>query len=401
MLLKDEILRKAGDIQNRLIEIRRRIHKYPETGCNEHTTAHLVAEEMKALGLEVRTGIAKTGVTGLLRGGSPGKSILLRADMDCLEVEEKTGLDYASEVPGLMHACGHDAHTTWVLGAAMILSSLKDKLKGNVVFLFQPAEETIGGAADMIAEGVLDNPRVDVVIAAHIDPSPWNRPGMIALKYGTMCAAPDNFRIVLSGPGGHCGSPHTAPDPLGAAVEVYTALKALVNRETDPLDPVILHIGTFHSGSSLNAIPDTVELKGTVRTIDEKTRKQIERRIGEVVIGLGELWNVKWQLHYERGYPPMVNDTTITDLVRSVAEDLLGKDNVTILDKPEMTGEDFSYFQQRVPGTYINVGTYNPDIDAVYPLHSPHFMIDESVLPTAAALLSASAYSYLNGDKKI
>jgi amidohydrolase len=393
---KDRILLKAGEIRDHLIEIRRRIHRHPETGFNENNTARLVTEELKALGLEVRTGIAKTGITGLLRGGGPGKTVLLRADMDCLEVEEKTGLDYASEVPGLMHACGHDAHTAWVLGAAMILSSLKDELNGNVIFLFQPAEETIGGAADMIAEGVLDNPRGDAVIGAHIDPSPWNRSGMVALKYGTMCAAPDNFRIVLSGPGGHCGSPHTTPDPLGAAVGVYTALKSLVHQETDPLNPVIIHIGMIHSGSSLNAVPDTAELKGTVRTIDEKDRERIERRIGEITFGLGAVWNVTCQLQYERGCPPMVNNAALTDLVRSTAEDLLGLSNVTILDKPEMTGEDFSYFQQKVPGTYINMGTYNPDIDAVYPLHSPYFKLDESVLPTTSALLAASACSYLN-----
>lgn len=398
-----KLIREKGEsFSERIISIRREIHKHPETGFKEVETARLVAKELKSMSLEVKTGVGGTGVVGILRGAGDAertgkeKTILIRADMDCLEIEERTVSPCCSEIPGLMHACGHDAHTAWVLGAAMILSGIVEEISGNVIFLFQPAEETTGGAAGMIAEGVLDDPPVTAAIAAHVDPSPWNGSGMIALKYGPMCAAPDNFVLTIYGPGGHNSAPHRVPDPMSVAVQIYTAFKALVERGTDPLEPVVLHIGTFRSGTNHNTIPDRAELTGTVRTLNEKMRRTMEMRMREIVGGICSAWNVTSDFHYQRVYPPMVNDNRMTDIVRKAAAEIIGEKNIVILEKPEMTGEDFSFFQERVPGTYINIGTYNQKIGAIYPLHSSRFILDESVLPTAAAILAASVFVYLN-----
>jgi amidohydrolase len=348
------------------------------------------------LGLEVRTGIAGTGVTGTLYGNADGKTILLRADMDALEINENTDLEYSSKEEGLMHACGHDVHVTWLIGAARILTEMREELNGNVIFLFQPAEETTGGALPMIMEGVLDHPSVHAAIAAHVDPSEANKSGMVALKYGAMCAAPDNFIIRLMGPGGHNSTPHLVPDPIDVGCQIYSALKSIVERETDPLEPVILHVGSFNSGSSHNTIPDFAELTGTVRSLSQKTRDFMEARMVETVEAISASRRIKYEFEYERLYPPMINDKYITDIVRNAASSLLGEEKVIILEKPEMAAEDFSYFLEKVPGTYINIGTYNPDMEAVYPLHSSKFAVDESIIRTGAAVLSASVLEYLN-----
>lgn len=390
----EEIIKRASDIQDRLVEIRRDIHRHPELGLQETRTAALIATELKQLGLEVQTGVGVTGVVGLLRGSELGKTVLLRADIDCLAMTEKNQTDYVSEYPGRMHACGHDAHTTWLLGTAMILSSMKDKFKGNVKFVFQPAEEGPGGAERMIAEGVLENPKVDYAFGAHVWPSV--EVGKIAIKDGPAMAAPDKFNLRIYGRGGHASQPELTIDPISIAVQVYTSLQTIVSRRVSPLDAVVVSITMFNGGTAHNIIPDYVDITGSVRSLLPETRAKLPIMIEEIIKGIVEANHGTYTYDYQPYYPPLINHAEANIYVKEATSLIIGEDALIVLDKPVMGGEDFSYFIQAVPGTFFFVGTRNEEKGIIHGLHHPRFDIDENILSKASAVMALTAIQYLN-----
>ncbi|WP_032122312.1 M20 metallopeptidase family protein [Clostridium amazonitimonense] len=393
-MLQELILKKAEDIKEELIHIRRDIHAHPEFALEEIRTSEVIAEKLEAMGLEVQREIGVTGVIGTLRGTSPGKTILLRADMDCLKIEEETGLEFKSLNKGYMHACGHDAHMTWLLGAAMILSDLKEHIKGNVKFLFQPAEEVVGGAERMIKAGALENPKVDAAIGAHVWPSISS--GKIGIRYGEMMAAPDVFTIKIIGRGGHGAAPHTCVDPISIACQVYMALQTIVSRRVDAVDPVILTVGRFEAGNAFNIIPNEVIMEGTTRTLNKDLREALPGMMESIIKGITESQGGNYDFEYRFCYPPVINDNSMADLVKEAGGLILGEENIEIMKKPEMIGEDFSYFQNEVPGVFIAIGTLNEEKGINKPLHNACFTIDEDILHKASAVFAMSAIKFLN-----
>ena len=396
-MYKDRINVIAQSIKAELINIRRDIHAHPETGLKEFRTSALVAEKLRYLGLEVQVGVGVTGVIGLLRGKNPGKTLLFRSDMDCLVMDELNEVEYKSCNPGLMHACGHDAHTTWLLGAAKILVNFKDELNGNIKFVFQPAEESLGGAERMIKAGILHNPKVDAAIGAHVWPEVES--GKIAVKYGPMMAAPDRFKITIKGKGGHGALPQFCVDPISIGWQIYSALQNILTRKADPLEPVLISVCRFNSGSAFNVIPDHAEMEGTVRTLNHETRKKMALMIEDCARSICEINEASCEFKYDPYYPPVINDNSMTALIETVGNDFLGEENVVKLERAAMIGEDFSYFQNEVPGVFFGIGTYNKSKGIVHGLHNPHFNIDEDILPQASALFAMLAMTYLNSEK--
>ncbi len=322
--MNDQIQLKANHIQEELVKIRREIHANPELGLQEHKTAALVADKLKQLGLEVQTGVGETGVVGILKGTDAGKTLLIRADMDCLAMEELNDVPYKSQIPGQMHACGHDAHTTWVLGSAMILSELRDTFKGTIKFVFQPAEEGQGGAKRMIDDGVLENPKVDAAIGAHVWPSV--EAGKIGVKYNSMMAAPDMFHLNIRGKGGHGAEPHNSIDPISIGCQVYSALQTIVSRKINPVDSAVLSVTQFHGGSAHNVIPNEVKLTGTVRTLLPETRENMPKMMEQIIGGIVSANGGTYDLEYIPYYPPVINDTDMTHIVKHSAAEILGEE---------------------------------------------------------------------------
>lgn len=372
-----------------IVNLRRRLHRIPETGFNEKRTAALMAEELAALGLPVRTGIAGTGVTALLDSGRPGPTVMLRADMDALPITEATGLPYASEHPGCMHACGHDMHMAMLLGTARVLSALVAEnpgaLRGRILFLFQPAEEGPGGAAPMIEAGVLDDPRVDVCLGAHVWPE--IPAGFVGVKPGPLMAAMDRFELTVLGKGGHAANPHLCVDALETATQVVGALQRVVSRMTSPLEPVILTIGELHAGTAYNVIPGEARMAGTVRAFAPEVRNLWEQRINQVAGGVCAAMGATHRLDFQWCHPAVINDPRAAAEVRRAALDAVGADRV-MEPLPTMGGEDFSMFLQRVPGCFFFVGCGGP---GVAPVHNPCFAPDESCLPVGAEVLCRAA----------
>jgi amidohydrolase len=397
IMIKNVILAKAEEIKEELIRIRRDLHAHPETGFQEIRTAALIGEHLKQLGIEVRERVGITGVVGTLRGKYPGKTILLRADMDCLEMQEQNEVDYKSEYAGRMHACGHDAHMTWVLGAAKILAGLKDELHGNVKFLFQPAEETDGGADRMIKEGALEDPKVDAAIGAHVWPTV--EAGKIGVKYGPMMASPDLVKITIFGKGGHGAEPHNCVDPISVSCQVYFGFQTIISRRISPVEPAVLTISQINGGTAHNIIPDKVEMVGTVRTFSLEMKEKMRAMMEGVLRSVTEANGATYKFEYLPHYPPVINDEAMTALVEATGKALLGEDNVVKQDRPTMGAEDFSYFQQHVPGAYFIVGTLNAEKGVVKPLHNPQFNIDETILHKTAAVLASCAIAFLNGKQ--
>jgi amidohydrolase len=393
-MYKDIIMQKAEKIKEELISIRRDIHSHPEIGLEERRTSALVAKKLEELQFEVKTNVGVTGVVATLKGDYPGKTILIRADMDCLKITELNELEYKSQCTGKMHACGHDAHTTWLLGTAMILSEMKHKIHGNVKFCFQPAEEGIGGAERMIKAGVLENPKVDIAIGAHIWPD--IEAGKIGVKGGAMMAAPDKFKVTIIGKGGHAAIPNNTVDPIIIASEICMAFQTIISRKSNPVEPVVLSVTTFNAGTAHNIIPDKVELSGTVRTLTAEMREWVAKKMEQIIKGITEAHDARYEFDYMPYYPPVINDTEIAQLVKSSASEILGEKNVLEIEKPTMGGEDFSYFGQKVPSCFFTVGTYNEAKNIIYPLHSAYFNIDEEVLYKTAAVMANTALNYLS-----
>jgi amidohydrolase len=370
-----------------IIALRRDFHAHPELGYEEVRTSAIVAARLRDLGLEVREGVGKTGVIGVLRGGKPGPCVLVRADMDALPVEEANDWAWKSSTPGKMHACGHDCHMAMALSVARILSQEKESLAGTIKFMFQPAEEGLGGARKMIEDGVLENPRPDFALALHV----WSdtEVGKVAVKNGPIRACADSFHAKITGCGGHGAMPHQTIDPVVIAAQVITALQTTVSRSIDPLQPAVVTVGKVWAGNTHNVIPGEALLEGTVRSFDQGVRSLLERRCREIIEELPRAFGATGEFDYERGYPTTVNDERVTQLVERAARSVVGTENVVPFT-PVMGAEDMSFVLEKIPGCYFFVGGRNEVINAMYPHHHPRFNIDERALHIGANVMVAA-----------
>ena len=361
--------------------IRRVIHQWPELGFKEEKTAELISSSLKKLGIKHQTGIARTGIVGRLITNEKKPTVALRADMDALPITEDTGLPFASQNPGVMHACGHDGHVALILGAAALLK--EDPPEGNVVFIFQPAEEGEGGAKPMIERGVLDD--VNVIFGSHIEGH--YQVGEIGIKTGVHTSYTDYFEIRVTGKGGHAARPHEAIDAVIISSQLITNLQTIISREIDPVYPAVITIGYLRSGSVYNAIADKAVLKGTVRTTDEMVRAQISDKIRRTASSLSALNNAEIKVMFKPGYPPVINEETATKFARSVSEKLVGREKTISIPFPSLGGEDFAYFLQQVPGCFVRFGAAKEGHELMS-AHSPKFDFDEEVLRVGAAYMS-------------
>ncbi len=375
---------------------RRHFHENPELAFEEVKTAAYVTERLQQLGVEdIKTGVGKTGVTGLIKGTKgDGKVIMLRADMDALPILEEVEAEYKSTVDGKMHACGHDAHTAMLLGVSRILMQKRDQFKGTVKVLFQPAEEVPpGGAQAMIKDGALEDPKVDASLGLHVASD--MPAGQIGWKSGPGSAGSDRFRAVIKGRGGHAARPQKAVDPVVIAAQAILALQTLVSRETDPMDSVVLSTTAVLAGEAFNVIPDTAELRGTVRTISVEAREHMEKRVQEVITGIANTMGAEVEITYIKGYPSLQNDEEMAELVRRSAIEVVGEDMV-IESQLGLGGEDFSYFSLEVPSCFFRCGTRNEERGIVWGHHHPKFDVEEEGFVNGMATMAAAAMNYLN-----
>ena len=387
-----EVKRLGEKYLQHMINLRETIHMYPEDGFSEFTTSKIIIEELEKLGIKVQKNVAKTGVVGLIEGKYPGKTVLLRADMDALKIQEQADVEYKSKIDGMMHACGHDGHVAGLLGAAMILNELKDNLHGNVKLVFQPAEERDGGALPMIEEGVLENPKVDAAFAAHL----WGylNEGEVHLKEGAMMASPDIFNIKVIGKGGHGAVPQEAIDPIVITCQIVNSLQTIVSRKINPLDPVVITCGRIQGGDCHNVIPNEVELEGTIRTFNEETRNWVPKVMEDLIRGITTSQGAAYEFKYEPKYPALINDKYMTSFAKESLKKVVGEENVFDLKEPNMGGEDFAYFAQKVPSAFIFVGIANNKIEPVIH-HNPYFKWDSKNVGILAQSLSQIAINYL------
>lgn len=389
----------ADEILPGVVADRRYLHENPELSFQEFNTAKFVAERLEALGVEdIRTGINVTGVTGLIRGtgNGPGKDavVLVRADMDALPILEQNAVEYVSKNEGVMHACGHDAHTAILLGVTRLLIGRKEQFSGTVKVLFQPSEEAgPGGARGMIEEGVLEDPHVDAVLGLHV--SSKLDTGRISVGDGPIMAAADSFKITVQGRGGHGAYPHTAVDPVLIGSHIVVALQTLVSREVDPTDKAVVSVCAFKAGEAFNVIPDTAMLGGTVRTFVSETRDLLEKRVTELATGIAEAMGGTVAVEYSRGYPAVINDPEMSEVVREAAREVVGEDGLD-MGKPRMGAEDFSYFALERPGCFFNVGTGSEAKDSQWAHHHPRFDVDEDGMAQGIATMATAVVMRLN-----
>jgi amidohydrolase len=382
-----------------VIADRRWLHEHPELGMQEFETSAFVADRLRAMNVEsIRTGIAVTGITALVRGtrpaATPGKVALIRADMDALPILEENQVDYVSKTAGVMHACGHDAHTAMLLGVTRLLMDRRDQFSGTVKVLFQPAEEGPGGAEPMIEAGVLEDPHVDAVFGLHV--AQETPVGHIALRGGPSMASADSFHVRIQGKGGHGARPQGCIDPIVVAAHIVTALQTIVSREVDSVDPAVVTVGMIQAGKASNVIPDTCEMSGTVRSFNNDRRQMLAKRIQEIAIGVAASLGATATVDYDFGYPPTVNDVEMTEMVRAVAAQVVGEDRVHT--SPLIMGaEDFSYFLEHRPGCFFFVGSKNEEKGLVWGHHHPRFDIDEESMAVGMETMARSVVAYLNG----
>ena len=374
---------------------RRDFHRHPELGFEEQRTAGIVARELAQLGMEVQTGVGQTGVVGLLSGRRTGPTVLLRFDMDALPVNEENDVEYRSHSPGLMHACGHDGHMAMGLGIAHMLARRRHELAGNLKFVFQPAEEGLGGAFAMIADGVLQDPRPDVALAMHL----WNHIplGQVRVTPGACMASSSVFTLTVKGKGGHGAAPHKSIDPVLAAAHIVAALQSIVSRNIDPLDSVVVTIGEFSAGSTFNVIPEEALLKGTVRSYDADIHRLIYRRILEMARNMATAFGCEASMETVAIVPAVVNDAQVVEVVRAVAANIVGSENV--IGGRDMASEDMGHILEEVPGCYFFIGSRNEEAGYHYSHHHPRFNFDERAMITGAATMAAAAARYvLDGE---
>lgn len=375
------------------IALRRTIHQFPEIGFEEVMTSKAVQEFLDRHGIPYQANIAKTGILATIVGSKPGKTVLLRADMDALEMNEDQGNPLVSKIPNRMHACGHDGHTAGLCLAGAILNQLKDQLHGTVKLMFQPAEETEGGALPMIEEGVLEG--VDAAFGAHL----WGptKEGIMKTKAGPMMAAPDTFSMRVIGKGGHGAMPHVTIDPIVIAAQIIMAIQTIVSRQTNPLDHVVVTIGQIHGGSAHNIIPNTVEMIGTIRTLNENTRTLIPEKLETIARNIAQAYGGNIEFNYTPKYPVLVNDKNMVEIAKGAFGKILGNDNVQELEEPNMGGEDFAYIAKCVPSAFVFLGiTKDENNPAIH--HHPKFQWDDANVVVLGKGMAQIALDYLSGE---
>ena len=405
---KDPIDKAISKNLNTIIDLRHQIHKYPELGNREFKTAKMVAEHLRSLGFEVETDIAYTGVVGVLKGNKPGPVVAVRADMDALPVTEETDLPFKSTVKttyldkevGVMHACGHDIHTSVQLGVASVLASMKRSLPGTVKFIFQPAEEgpppgEEGGAELMLKEGVFDNPKPSAVFGLHTHAA--LAVGELGLTIGPAMAAVDQFIITIKGKQSHGAYPHKSVDPIIMATEVVTAFQTIRSRSLSPLEPSVVTVGIIRGGERFNIIPEEVHLEGTVRTYAPEVQDMVEKRMNEILKGITLAYGGSFELNYERGTPATINNPELCKQMIPTLERVVGKDNLKMMD-PVMGGEDFALFANEVPGIYYRLGVVKPGTTSGW-IHTPTFRADDSSLEVGIRAMSNLVLDYLTSSK--
>ena len=391
-----DIIKKTEEAEKYIIKCRRDLHQIPEIGLNLPKTSAYVSNELKNMGIEFRENVGVSGIVGLIRGSKEGKTIALRADMDALPIKEETGLPFASG-NGNMHACGHDAHAAILLGVSKILSENKDKIKGNVKLIFQPAEEGPGGAKPMLSEGAFENPKVDAILGLHVGNLMQGlKKGSIVVSYDSMMACLDRFRLKLIGKGCHGAYPETGVDPVVMTGNFLTVLQTIVSREIAATDNAVVTVGKIHGGQAYNIIPNCVELEGTVRAVHQSVSEYLADRLEGIAKGISEAMRGTYEFDYTFGYPPLVNDEEFTKSFVSSAKKIMPEEDIITLKKPVMGGEDMAYFLNEVPGTFFFVNNPQEVEGQCYPHHNSKFDIDESVLLRAAALLVQGTLDFLD-----
>ncbi|HVD02403.1 MAG TPA: M20 family metallopeptidase [Candidatus Dormibacteraeota bacterium] len=387
-----ELLEAALRLKPQLVADRRAIHQHPELAYQEVKTAALVHERLTAMGIEHRTGIAETGVIGIIEGSRPGRTVILRGDMDALPILEETPVPFASENAGVMHACGHDSHTAMLLGAAQLLNERRDQLSGTVKLMFQPAEEGGGGAKRMLDEGLLDGPPVDAAFMIHVHPELPK--GKVGFRSGPSMAGMARFEIEVRGKGGHAARPHVAVDPVVISAHIVTALQTLVSREIDPAAMGLITLGSISSGTAANIIPDTALIKGTIRAHDKRVMEHLRARIPELAGGVAAAMRATAEVCYGMAYPPLACDDAMTELAAGAARELLGGEAVEEVPIT-MGSEDFAFVLEKVPGSVVRLGVKSEGWDRTLPVHTATFDIDEDALPIGAATMASIALDYL------
>ncbi|MEA5510005.1 M20 family metallopeptidase [Crocosphaera sp. UHCC 0190] len=366
------------NLQGQFVQWRRHLHQRPELGFQEEITAAFIAQKLEAMGIPHQTGIAKTGIIAIIKSPHPGPVLALRADMDALPIHEENEVSYRSQHQGMMHACGHDGHITIALGTAYYLWQHRQDFQGTVKIIFQPAEESPGGAKPMIEEGALKNPDVDGIIGLHL----WNNLplGTIGVRSGPLMAAVECFRLNLFGKGGHGAMPHQTVDSVVVSAQIVNALQSIVSRNVNPIDSAVVTVGELHAGTALNVIADTARMSGTVRYFNPEFEGYFGQRIKEIVAGICQGYGANYELDYWCLYPPVINDEKMAELVRSVALEVVETPAGIAPTCQTMGGEDMSFFLQEVPGCYFFLGSANHEKGLAYPHHHPRFDFDETVL---------------------
>lgn len=392
--LSQKTKEKAAAVEEQVIKFRHQIHQNPELSFAEKETSALAAAEMKKLGFEVKENIFGTGVTATFRNSSEpeARTLLIRADMDALPVEEKNDLSFKSKKDEVMHACGHDGHTAILIGTAAVLKEMAADFNGNLKFLFQPGEETSGGAEGMIKEGVLKDPDVDAAVGLHL----WGSTpeGVVEYKSGPFMASPDRFDLKIIGRGGHAARPQNTIDPIPIGAEIISTLQTIVSRRIDPLESAVISVCNFEAGSTHNVIPDEAVLKATVRSLKSDIREELAANIEKVVKNICDIYGADYEFNYIFGYPPVVNDPEITTILAGAAKKVLGKNRVREKEKAEMGGEDFSYFGREVPAAFYFLGIAPPG--EIINHHQSDFKFNDSVLKDGVAVMAQTALDFFN-----
>ncbi|SKA72872.1 amidohydrolase [Clostridium sp. USBA 49] len=387
-----DFLKEALNIKEDLVILRRDFHSNPELGFEEYETSKKIKSFLKNEGIEYKE-VAGTGICAIIRGNGD-KTIGLRADIDALPLEDNKNCEYSSKIKGKMHACGHDAHTTILLGAAKILNSIKNELKGNIKLFFEPAEETVGGAKFMIKEGVLENPHVDCIVGLHVDEG--INCGKIGIKRGVVNAASNPFTITIKGKGGHGAHPDSTIDPIVIASQVILGIQTIVSREIPPTDPIVITVGSIHGGTAQNIIPEEVKISGIIRTMKSEHRNYVKKRFKEVVEGIVHSMRGDCIIDIEESYPCLYNNDDILNLLENSAESIIGKENIKKLESPSMGVESFAYFSMERPSAFYFLGVRNEEKGIINPAHGSFFDIDENAIPIGVAIQCKIAYDYLS-----
>ncbi len=389
----EQLCREVDRFTDEMVVLRRRIHRRPELAMEEHETAGLIADVLTQAGIDHKTGVGGTGVVAVVRGKGRGKCIGLRADMDALPIQEETGLEFASETKGIMHACGHDCHVAMLLGTGLALHRHRERLRGRVKLIFQPAEEVVSGAPKMIADGVLERPRMDAIVAVHV----WKDPvGVISLRYGEHLAAADGVQITVRGKGGHGAMPHLTADPILAAANLIVGLQQIASRRVDPVKPAVVSICKIEGGTAFNIIPDEVKLLGTVRTFGGEVQDLVEGEVKRIARETARAYGCEARVSYRRSCPALAHDEALTRRAEEACAEIVGAENVKLEADPCMGAEDFAFFAQHMPATQVAVGARDPEGPELL-FHHPTFSPDERALPVGAKALACLAWRYLNG----